>query len=138
MPTYDYKCPTCGRGREVLLRLAELDSAIVHCLNCEGVMNRQISAPRIFADYPGYSCPVTGKWIEGRRAHIENLARTGCRLLEPGEKEEHVSRKRREEAELEAKLDATIEQTIHEMPVQKREQLASELQAGVTAEAVRA
>jgi len=39
----------------------------------------------VASDYEGYQCPVTDKWIEGRYAHKENLKRTGCRLLEPGE-----------------------------------------------------
>lgn len=38
-------------------------------------------------DYSGYTCPVSGAWIEGRAAHKENLKRTGCRLLEKGERE---------------------------------------------------
>lgn len=42
---------------------------------------------QIAKDYEGYNCPVTGKWIEGRTAHKENLKRQGCRVFEPGELE---------------------------------------------------
>lgn len=47
----------------------------------------------VVSDYPGYDCPVTGQWVEGRAAHKENLKRTGCRLLERGERQE-FSKKR--------------------------------------------
>ncbi len=46
--------------------------------------------PRVIGDYAAYECPVTGKMIEGRRAHQENLNRHDCRILERGEKEDNV------------------------------------------------
>ena len=49
-----------------------------------------LSAPRILSDYEAYECPVSGKSIEGRRAHEENLKATGCRVLERGEKEDNA------------------------------------------------
>lgn len=33
-------------------------------------------------DLPGYQSPVTGKWIEGRKARREDLLRTGSRPWE--------------------------------------------------------
>ena len=66
----------------------------------------------IFGDYQPYECPVTGKMIEGRVAHRENLKRTNCRLLEPGEKE-HNTKRGREYTE--AKLDAAIENSVNEV-----------------------
>lgn len=50
----------------------------------------------IGSDYAGYSCPTTGKWIEGRKAHRENLKRQGCRLFEKGERQEYIRNKERE------------------------------------------
>lgn len=50
----------------------------------------------ISSDYKGYSCPVTGKWVEGRAAHRENLKRTGCRLLEKGESRDAAKNQRYE------------------------------------------
>lgn len=47
----------------------------------------------ISSDIAGYTCPVTGKWVEGRRAHRDNLKRRGCRLLEPGEKDQFIKDK---------------------------------------------
>lgn len=48
-------------------------------------------------DYEGYTCPITGAWVEGRKAHRENLKRHGCRVLERGEKED--ARRQRKENE---------------------------------------
>lgn len=50
----------------------------------------------ITKDIEGYTCPVTNKWVSSRAAHAENLKRTGCRLLEPGEREQYERDKPRE------------------------------------------
>lgn len=60
------------------------------------------------SDYQGYTCPVTGTWIEGRAAHRENLKRHGCRILEKGEKEEARNTRERE-------LERAIERTADAM-----------------------
>lgn len=53
-----------------------------------------VRLPRYYVgDYEGYNCPVTGKYIEGRAAHEENLKRQGCRVLEPGETEQFIKEK---------------------------------------------
>lgn len=67
---------------------------------------KKFTMPRIqvVRDYAAYDCPVTGRMIEGRRAHEENLKRTGCRLLEKGEKE-HAARERKD-------VDKALEKTI--------------------------
>lgn len=43
---------------------------------------------QIVSDYEGYSCPITGNWIEGKSSHRENLKKHGCRVFEPGELED--------------------------------------------------
>ena len=64
----------------------------------------------ISSDYEGYECPVTGKWVEGRKAHRDNLKRTGCRLLEPGEKEDvQKNGKKRREAAIDKAVDRAVE-----------------------------
>lgn len=137
MPLYDYRCPFCGSRREVMLKLAELEAAEVHCLKCDQPTVRQLSAPRVSVDYPGYNCPVTGKWIEGRRAHIENLAATGCRVLEPGEKEGTARARKESDQALDRAVDDHVEQTIHSMDTRKRERLIAEVQGGIDATFVR-
>lgn len=59
----------------------------------------------ITQDYKPYECPVTGKMIEGRAAHRENLKQTGCRILEKGERE-HNERTRRDNIERSAATTA--------------------------------
>jgi hypothetical protein len=65
-------------------------------------------------DIPGYDCPVTGKWIEGRRAHEENLKQQGCRIVEKGEKEEWIRDRERAAREQDRKLDETIARVASE------------------------
>lgn len=47
--------------------------------------NRPIGAPQLVRDYAAYQSPVGTGMVEGRAAHREDLARSGCRLLEVGE-----------------------------------------------------
>lgn len=137
MPLYAYRCPSCKHRADVFKRIVNLDRPESCLKGCTGEMERQISAPRIIGDYEGYDCPVTGKRIEGRKAHRENLARQGCRILEPGEKEAVARNRARADKELEAAVDATVEQEIHSMSADKRDRLAAELQHGVSVDVVR-
>lgn len=100
-------------------------------------MERIISAPAVRGDYAGYDCPITGKWIEGRRAHEENLARHGCRLLEKGERRENEARMKRESDTIDKSIEATFEREIAALPTAKREILAGEMIAGGDADFVR-
>ena len=131
MPLYSYKCPSCGATFERMLPLQ--DYAVPQFCTCLTVAVKQLSAPAVRGDYAGYNCPITGKWVEGRRAHEENLRRHGCRVLEPGE----TSAARRNHAQSEAEFDRSIEKTAEQLVAglssQKLEQLAGEMQSGVTA-----
>lgn len=51
--------------------------------------------PQISKDYEGYNCPITGKRVEGRKAHRENLEKHGCRLFETGEREDFIKNRER-------------------------------------------
>lgn len=92
MPIYDYRCPKCGKVETLWLKIAELETTFPR--HCDSQMERLISLPMVAPDYPAYDCPITGREIRGRREHIENLKRTGCRLKEPGETEEYIRRKK--------------------------------------------
>ncbi len=70
------------------------------------------ATPYISGDYEAYECPVTGKMIEGRVAHRENLKQTGCRLLERGEFEDAKKNGERYRNE---KLDAAIDKSVDEI-----------------------
>ncbi|PKR56351.1 hypothetical protein [Thalassospira lohafexi] len=54
------------------------------------------SGPYIASDYQAYDCPITGRSVDGKREHRENLKQHNCRVLEPGETRE--APKRSEEA----------------------------------------
>ena len=136
MPLYQYHCATCNAKRDVMKKIAEIDS-ITPCLRCNFAMNRQICAPLVRGDIPGYDCPVTGKWIEGRRAHEENLRRQGCRVLEHGETEGARRHTAASEAAFDASIDATVEEFVETLPTAKKEQLAAEIQSGLDVSIVR-
>ena len=40
--------------------------------------SQPLQTPRVISDTPGYRSPVTGDWIEGRRARKYDLERHGC------------------------------------------------------------
>lgn len=136
MPMYDYRCNSCGRVFDVLKPIAELDNA-QQCVCASYDTQRLLSAPHISPDYAPYDCPITGKRIEGRKAHFENLRKHGCRVLEPGETEQSRQWARQEDAKFEAGIGETVERFIEQLPTRKREILAAELQSGLTAEVVR-
>lgn len=48
------------------------------------VPNR-IAMPMIQSDIGGYKSVASNKWIDGRKAQRDDLARTGCRVMEPDE-----------------------------------------------------
>jgi hypothetical protein len=136
MPTYTYRCPKCSKTRDILKRVVDIDR-VEHCVLDDEVMIRQLSAPAVRGDYEPYTCPISGTVISGRRAHEENLARHGCRVLEPGETSSVVSSRKAAEARLDSEIEATAEQFVHALPVEKRDRLCAELEAGVSAEILR-
>lgn len=134
MPLYDYQCDA-GHRFDRIVKLQNL-SEEQFCF-CGRSASRVIRAPAVRGDYAGYDCPVTGKWIEGRKAHNENLKRHGCRVFERGEKEAAMKHHAREEAALDKSVDATVDEFVAKLPARKREQLFTEVQQGATASVVR-
>ena len=136
MPTYLYVCPTCKGRRDIFKPLALLNRE-ESCEKCQAAMERRLCATAVSVDYAGYACPITGTWVEGKRAHQENLKRHGCRVLEAGETDQVRKAKREEESALDREVDATVEQFIETLPTAKREQLANEVAAGFDVEVER-
>lgn len=128
MPIYAYKCPCCGASFDRLLPLARYNEP-VDCV-CGTVAEKQLNAPAVFADYAGYSCPITGDWIEGRKAHEANLAKHNCRVLEPGETEAAKRFATSRDDTLAEKIADTAASLVESMPAVKREQLGRELSNG--------
>jgi len=110
MPLYEYLCSDHGAFCEIRTIANRHDPA--YCPICQGLSPKGIlTPPRVVGDYPGYVSPATGKWIEGRAAHEEDLKRSGCHILAPGELEDV----RKERAQAEQALDSAIEQTTAEL-----------------------
>lgn len=72
---------------------------------------QQSLAPAVWDDLPGYESPVSGRWIEGRRARRDDLARTGSRPYEGFEQERKEAAKVQRENE--RKLDQLAEKMAH-------------------------
>lgn len=129
MPLYVYDCSQCNIRLTKFLRLKDYKKT-QHCTVCTLPLTRVITAPMIATDLPGYECPITGKWIEGRRQHEENLKRTDSRLLEPGETQEKEKARKAADEALDKAIDATVEHQVAAMPTRKREKLFQEVAAG--------
>lgn len=135
MPLYDFACPQ-GHRFERFVPLVNF-SEEQKC-SCGEVANRLISAPMFSVENVGYDCPITGKWIGSKAEHRENLAQHGCRVLETGEKEAVVARRKAEDDAFDKAVEATVEKEIEAMPSDKRERLYSELtRQGLDAQVVR-
>jgi len=80
-------------------------------------------------ELPSYQSPITGKWIDGRVARREDLARSNCVEYDDSMKTEQLKRHSQEDALLDKKVDEIVEKTIYEMPSAKREKLATELES---------
>lgn len=136
MPMYAYRCGGCGASQDVFKPIKDLDLP-EPCERCATPMARVLCAPMVQADYPGYSCPITGDWIEGKRAHQENLKKHGCRVYEPGETAQARAGFDAADAALDAAVEATVEEFIEKLPTRKREQLAVELESGADVGVIR-
>ena len=134
MPLYEYKC-TCGKRFSRFLPLVNYRDP--QTCECGQVAEKQLSAPAVRADYAGYACPITGNWVEGKRAHEENLKKHGCRVFEPGEREAFIKRRASEEAAFEDKIAESAAEFVETLPTAKREQLGRELENGADVTVVR-
>jgi hypothetical protein len=48
-----------------------------------------LHTPTILSDLPAYYSVASNKWIDGRAARRDDLARTGCREVDPSEKPQY-------------------------------------------------
>lgn len=113
MPLYEYRCNDCSKQFTAFKKLADYREP--QLCTCGVVAEKVISKPMVAVDYPAYQSPATGKWIEGRRQHEEDLRRSGCRILEPGEQKDMEKRKQAKEQAFETSIDNTVEQTFAEL-----------------------
>jgi len=124
MPIYEYRCPFCLKVEDHYRSVeGRTDAPECH----RRPMERLISAPMVVPDLPGYQSPVDGRWIEGRNARREDLARNNCVPYEPSMKADQARRLAASNAAIDAKVDAHVESEISRMPARKRELLEAEL-----------
>lgn len=131
MPLYEYKCAN-GHTQDIFLPMSEYLTPQV-CRSCGEPTIKQLSTPAVRGDYQSYRCPITNEWVEGRRAHEENLRRHNCRLLEPGEREQAVSRRQFSDDALSRSIDRSLEQTLSSWSGDKIAQLCNEAADGAQA-----
>lgn len=101
-------------------------------------MQRVFEAPMIGPDYAPYDCPVTGRMIEGRSAHRENLKRHGARVFEPGERVQAQTMAKREEEAFISRVARSVDEEITKLPSAKRDRLAAEMEHGADVSVERA
>lgn len=128
MPLYELQCDN-GHKFDRFIKLANLDEPQI--CECNAQAHRIIS-PCMFSidatNFPAYQSPTTGRIITSKTQRREDMAASGCVDYEPSLIEHQAKRIAREDAELDKKVEEHIEKTIYEMPVQKREKLAAEVE----------
>jgi hypothetical protein len=134
MPLYAYSCQ-CGARFDRYLPLAFYNAQQVHL--CGRVAEKRILPTPVMGDLPGYVSPVSGRWIEGRKARMEDLKRTGCRPYEQGEKEAAMRVRAKEESDFDRAIEETVEAEVAQMPARKKELLAQEVLGGADVQVVR-
>jgi hypothetical protein len=85
------------------------------CAACGQLAEKRISAARLSVDYEGYTCPITDKWIEGKRAHRENLKQHNCRVYEPGETQDAMKRQEYNWRAVDKKVDDVVDQVASQL-----------------------
>lgn len=113
MPVYEYKCPACDVVFEAVKKMADYQEPQYH--TCGKLSQKIMSRPMIAVDYPAYESPASGKWITGRKEAEEDLKRTGCRLLEPGEQKDMARRQVVADAAYDKQIDASVDKVYAEL-----------------------
>lgn len=126
MPLYSYVCGCCEQRVRRFLPVARYQEP-QFCENhfCpesfdlpeRKPMTKIIEAPAVFGDYEGYVSPATGKWVEGKKQHIEDLKQSGCRLLEPGESRQEFKKAEQRLEKLHKEIDTAVETTARELGI---------------------
>lgn len=113
MPMYEYHCKDCKVNFTAFKKLADYREPQNH--NCGQEGTRVISKPMLAIDYPAYVSPASGKLITGKKEHLEDLKRTGCRLLEPGEGQDMQRRLKEADVKTDRLVDTMVEKTFADM-----------------------
>lgn len=135
MPLYEYGCAD-GHIFERYLPLA--DYATPQVCDCGAASTKRVTAALVVADLPGYQSPVDGRWVEGRKARREDLARNNCVAYEPSMKDEYFRKQQRADEKIGRDVEAHFDAEVAQMPARKRELLEQEIRSGADVEFTRA
>jgi len=113
MPMYEYHCPECKVQFDSFKKMDDYLEPQLH--TCGTLAQKLISKPMIAVDYPAYESPASGKWITGRKEAEEDLKRTGCRLLEPGEQADMQKRVKAIDEKFDKQIDHSVETVFAEL-----------------------
>jgi putative FmdB family regulatory protein len=133
---YEYACKR-GHHFERVLSVANYQTPQI--CECGADSRRIISLPRLVTAAPDirYDSPVDGRPITSMAQRRDDLARAGCQPYDPEMRKDADRFKARQDAELDRKVDETVEKEFERMPVRKREQLENEIKSGADVEVVR-
>ena len=126
MPIYEFVCAN-GHKFDRFLKLKDYDQP--QTCECNAAATKQLSAPMVHVDFPAYVSPASGKYITSRAERRADMKATGCVDYEPSLKEEQAKRYAAEDAAIEKQVDEHIEREIINMPSEKRERLAAEVES---------
>lgn len=119
MPVYCYACEVCGGQEDAFRTIDERNSGPI-C--CRKQMKLEIRPAWVRPDTPGYQSPVTGKWVEGKKARREDMKRAGARPWEgmAAEKSEAARQRKYAEQKQDKRLDESVRRAYHQLPPAKR------------------
>lgn len=104
----------------------------------QALMRGEFRAPMAFVQRDVcYDSPIDGRAITNRQARIEDMKRSGCIEYDPGMRQDSDRKLRERDEQLDRAVDETVERTVAEMPIRKRESLVNEIASGVDAEVTR-
>jgi putative FmdB family regulatory protein len=113
MPIYTYRCPSCFKDFDVVRKIADMRQ-FERC-NCGDEAFKILVPAHVSDDLAGYESPTTGRWIEGRRAHVEDLKRSGCRVYEKGETEHFLKNAEQRKKDFDRRVDQTVEKAARDI-----------------------
>jgi len=130
MPTYTYECSHCNT---ILTKFSTMRDHrnTIQCECGQEATQIIVSPPMMIIPQDCYyESPIDGRPITNRKHRVEDMARSGCIEYDPGIRQDVDRALKESEAILDKSIDETVERTIEEMPVIKKERLAAELAAG--------
>ncbi len=113
MPVYEYHCKDCGKAFTAYKKLADYREP--QPCTCGVIAEKLISKPMVAVDYPAYQSPSTGKWVEGKKAHLEDLKRSNCRIFEPGERQDAERRRVEADKAADTFIDNSVDKVFAEI-----------------------